>query len=171
MACIPWMASVCPTSAVHELSGKCRLTIEHIQEISLYILGPHFYFSAKFFPMQKASKWPIHSYFHIDDDKQCRVSVGKSFLCEIKYSTCEIFSVHRVSSQRTQLSAWMLSHTRTTSGQSLRASISVDAASSWFSSRDKRVRGTNSNPADAICIPSSSNEARAFLRSVMSQIN
>lgn len=49
-------------------------------------------------------------------DKHCKVSAGNSFLCKIKYSTCKIFSVHRMSRKDAQLSAWMLSQTRTTSG-------------------------------------------------------
>ena len=76
-----------------------------------------------------------------------------------------------VSRGRAQLSAWILSHTLTTSGQSVRASTSDEAAfrSSW--SRDVMLLGTNSIPEDVICIPSFSSEARTLLSSVVSQMN
>lgn len=70
-----------------------------------------------------------------------------------------------------QLPVWMLSHTRTTSGYSLRTSTSVEAASICSSSRAICVRGTNSVPAKTMLVPRSFSDACTFLRAVVSQSN
>lgn len=110
---IPLMVSVCLRPTVSELLVQSDDRM-YLRKISLYMLTrTTILFWYQLCPSQIASK---HTNFHIDSDKQYRVSADRTFLCKIKYSTWKRFNVHEVSRKCSQLSAWMLSHTRTTSG-------------------------------------------------------
>lgn len=112
----------------------------------------------RFLPENVSSLWNTHSFQ--------QTLLFKS----IRWQILQVFQKCSVP-KMSQLSAWMLSHTLTTSGQSVRASMRVEAASICSWSKEEWLRGTNSKPADVICNPSPSREPRTLFRSDIAQIN